>query len=259
MCTTSVAIGKERKTAVPFSKKKNKKNNNNMVKIANVILNENNPKLNSLYIYTFTKNDNIEFDREYLETCIYRENNSMRINIFEKHLWKSTPHYDSSDTVKKLINYYFNNNKEKEEEEEELVEIILQDFCNLYKRYKNYQKFLLCECETFTQRKFLLNLVLFMKNKHFENQSTILMIIQLWCRMNISIDVLEKKFIPLAFSNWYENYSFYKDYFCIVVNKDIKNDFYKSFLNLCIQNKSIENINNCMKKVLKKYSLKLLL
>ena len=243
------------------------------------ILKEKNSKNASLYIYSFTKNkfddrinnnnnntidsDYIDdsFDAEWLELYVYRERNPARINAFEQIFWKFKDSkqifWQSSDSVRELIHHYFNNENVKKNNK--LITLILDDFQSLKKKYYNYQHFLLYDCESFTQRKFMINLTLFMTTADVNDKknletTVIRMIVQLWHAMNIDIDVLKNKFIPLAFSKWYKNYPFYSDYFCIIAKEDVKNDFYKSFLTGIVENK---NVDDGIETVLKKYSHKM--
>ena len=236
-------------------------------------------KDNALYIYTFAKNkfcsDSNDYDdddddddlcdvtvnvtiKEELKKYIFFESNPARINYFEKFLQNTNNRIPistkSTYVSKKIISHYFLNKKKSNV----LIDFILQDFKNLSKRYKNYQKFLFYHCNSFTQRKFLLNLVLFMEKK-INNTLIIIIImkiIQLWHLVDIDINILENEFIPLAFSKWYENYPFYNDFFCIITKKSIKDDFLKSFFNSILANKNIDEVNNDIKNVLKKYSPK---
>ena len=284
------------------------------MKLITAILSENNLKYNTLFIYSFYNNNNnnnnnkekydnnidIKIDCECLEKYIYRERDPVRINAFEKLLWKSTTCNDNSnkvfwkstDVVRQLINHYFNKNDDNNNNNKELINLILQDFYVLCKRYKNYEQFLLYEYESLSQRKFLLNLVLFMEGEEDKNkgggkekdkkkekyikknvqkinhQIELLMssIIQLWHLINIEMNVLENEFIPLAFSKWYKNYPFYKDFFCIITKNDIKYDFYKSFLDSITQTTTttttttttiVDIVNENIKNILKKYSHKM--
>ena len=239
--------------------------------MSKIVLDENDVKLNAFYIYTMVKNNyiinnnnnvfNIKFDKETLQNLIKIETNSQRINLFEQILWNLfyNNNYNNNnniyDMVKVIINYYFNNNNNNNNNS--IEKIILKDFHNLCKRYKNYRKILFYEYESMIYRKFLLNIVLFMekviKYKDEEILLSLIMIIKLWHLIDIDKEILETKFIPIAFSKWYKDYSFYKYYFCIF-NNDMKNDLYKTFLKSIINNKNeiINNVNFDIEKVLKK-------
>ena len=243
-----------------------------------IILEEGDLKLNAFYIYTFINNNNNnnieEFCHESLKKYIYRENNPTRINAFEKLLWKpptagtiTTEEEEEEEKMsKKIINHYF----EKGFSNYDAINATLKDSYDLSKRYINPQLFLLNEYESLTQRKFILHLVNFMekrkkKNKKEEEEEDydqpevqLLALIKLWHLINIRADILAEKFIPLAFSSWFARYPFYTDYFSVIASNEIKEEFYKSFLNsiISVKNKTVNSVNNDIKTVLKKYTNK---
>ena len=254
------------------------------------ILNENNPKYNSFYIYTYIndiiekKNDNLDlniiFDQSILMKYIFRESNPRRINNFELLLWIPFS-YGLEFMFEKMIDYYYDNNNNNNvyyiKYSKSLIKI---DFDSLCKRYLNYNQYLLYETNNMNNikyssmiyRKLLLNLVLFMEreylvnnndnNNNQENKRTVI-IIQHWHYVNISRNILRDIFIPIAFTKWYENYSFY-DYICIKNdNNNVKNILYKTFYEAVLNcnnnsnNNSIEIIDKEIEKVVRKYTLKL--
>ena len=244
------------------------------------ILNENNPKYNSFYIYTYIndiiekKYDDIIFDKSILLNYIFRESNPRRINNFELLLWTPFPNCLEFMFAKMIDHYYYDKNNNKNiyfiEYSKNLIKI---DFDSLCKRYLNYNHYLVYknnfETLPMLYRKLLLNLVLFMEREYLVNDDDnnnnqenkrMVIIIQLWHHVNISRNILREIFIPIAFTKWYENYSFY-DYICIMNNTNVKDILYKTFyeavLNCNNNNNSIEIINNEIEKVVRKYTLKL--
>ena len=260
------------------------------------ILNCLSKKCKSLYIYTTTgnnnnnNNNNIDFDIKSLESYIYFESNPQRINKFEEILDinKKFIYYDNSRCFysnyifKTLINFYFNNDNSDDIEIKQIQEIIFKDFNDLCKRYKNFQKYLFYEYKTHTFRKFFINLALFMSddNKYLKNKDNnnnnnvqlIISIIKLWHQIDTNFfsltssksreiyQTIQTKFISLAFSKWYKHYSFYNDYFLIITDDKIKNDFYDTFVYYVVsfqnENDIINNVNNNIENVLRKYTFK---
>ena len=204
------------------------------------------------------------FDDESLKRYIYNERDLVRINHFENLLSDNTTTTDNT-TISKLINHYFdkpndiNNNN---------INLILRDFDHLCIKYKNYQNFLLSESEeSLTKRKFLLILIYFMERREkFMEEKTklpmLIMLIKLWTKIIKVVDtdiiILRKNVIPLLFSKGYANYDFYKYYFSIIKDNNVKNDFYDSFLdsiiNFPIDKNIVDNVNSNLKLVLKKHS-----
>lgn len=230
--------------------------------VVEMTLAEKNLKCNSFLLFTFCnnlKNVDFEFDRNSLEKYIYRESSPHKINTFENLLWDSKFYdgYTSGELFKKIIRHYFYNDNCQD-----ILHLISKDFDNLKKRYINYKFFLFHKYELLTERKFLINLKLFMENQ-MRDKILIISLVKLWCIINVDKETLREKFIPLAFSIWYENNVFYKDYFCKIANDDIKNEFYEIFLastkfeNSNSNNNIINIVDNNVKKVLKKHTLKL--
>ena len=226
--------------------------------VVETILAEENLKCNSFLIFTLGDRLNdvdLEFDRVSLEKYIYRESSPHKINMFEKRLWDSKFYvgYNTSDLIRDLIRHYFYNDDDCRDN---ILRLISKDFKNLKKRYINYKFFLFYKYEILTERKFLLNLKLFMENqmRYNDNKNLIISLIKLWCMINIDTETLRKKFIPLAFSIWYKDYEFYTDYFCHIASDDTKNEFYKVFLE-SIKFEDCTMVNSNIEKVLKKLKL----
>ena len=228
--------------------------------------------------------NNLNYDKKFLELYINRENSPKRINLFEKLLCsENNNNDDDNDDINKkifnkIINYYFNkNNDDNYDDIEEIKEnIFYKNYYDLCKKYMHYENYLFFDCKLHTFKKFFLNLILFMDDNTYitkkredifnkKNDNILLMIsiiIKLWCQINMNIEILKTKFIPLAFSKWYKNYPFYNDYFILLTNNniDIKNDFYTTFY---ISNNNEEErynktiVNNSIETILKKHSHKL--
>ena len=80
--------------------------------------------------------------------------------------------------------------------------------------------------------------------------------------MKIKRNVLERKFVPIAFATWYENYPFFQDYFCIIADDKTKDSFYETFFNSIInhdvkQHQFINSVNDDIKRLLQKNTHKL--
>ena len=233
--------------------------------VSEAILAEKNLKCNSFLLFTFCnhlKNIDFEYDRKTLENYIYRESSPNKINIFENLLWDSKFYdsYTNDNLFKKVISHYFYNN-----DFQDILNLISNDFNNLKERYLNYKLFLFHKYELLTERKFFINLKLFMEkqiqNNNNDNKLLIISLVKLWCIINIDKKTLREKFIPSAFSIWYENNLFYKDYFYNIANDDIKNEFYEIFLESIISdnnnNDIINIVNDNVEITLRKYTLKL--
>ena len=230
------------------------------------LLHEKDMNCNAHYIYTFIGSDDeiLEFDRKTLKSLIYFESGASRLNAFENFLWGS-PYYGYDNISEKIIKFYFKDNNYNSNCDE-VIHLILNDFYDLCDRYRNYQNFLLFNFELFTQRKFVILLVLLMEEKLADYKklnlpAVLLMLIKSWHLMNLDKEMLEKKFIPLAFSKWYRRYPFFDDFFCITINDNTKIDFYNSFLNSIIEcpneNRSIKYVNDNIEKISKKYCHKI--
>ena len=222
------------------------------------ILNQGNLKCNSLYLYSFGGGGGggdivNDFDRDIFQKYIYRERNPARINYFEK-LLPTTTSYDDK-LCQKIVDYYyyyFNDNNNNND----YINLIFTDYQQLEQRYLNYKQFLFHEYQSFTQRKFLINLMLFMEQKCVNDQfRLIISLIKLWWYSMAEKEVLRCKFIPLAFSAWYKDYYFYKDYFKPIASEKIKNDFYDSFLSSFFIKDccTIDTVDENVEAVLKKY------
>ena len=240
--------------------------------VKRAIIAKNDKKLNALYFYTTAttmmekincheSNYKLEVDLHQLQKYIYWESNSKRINAFETLL--STTDTVSLSWCEKIIQCYNNNNNNNNNnndinEIENIKNIILRDFHTLSTRYRNYSYFLLGDFQWFTRRKFLLNMVLYMKpNGKYYNGSLreiLAALIKLWSLIDVEREILQSQFVPAAFAQWYQNYPFYQYFFSPILQEDIKSIFYGKFFESIIESETIRNVDREIETMFRRHT-----